>query len=142
MSNDRPQGAAAETPAKVSASTVDPEGIQAEDPENLAAALRYAATGWPVFALSATKMPLKLCGSCPPHGPSHDGETAFLTGHAAFVGLLGAGVALVAALLIWEHSIVRPGDLSRLDVAFFSLNGYVSIVFLAATVADIFFVRR
>ena len=53
-----------------------------------------------------------------------------------------AGVAIVAALLIWEHAIVRPGDLSRLNVAFFSLNGYVSVVFLAATVADIFFLRR
>ncbi|MEP6761658.1 MAG: bifunctional DNA primase/polymerase, partial [Sporichthyaceae bacterium] len=40
----------------------------------IAAALRYAAAGWPVFALSSTKAPLKLCGSCPPHGLDHDGE--------------------------------------------------------------------
>ncbi len=46
------------------------------------------------------------------------------------------GVAIVAALLIYEHAIVRPGDLSRLDVAFFNLNGYVSVVFFAATLID------
>lgn len=47
------------------------------------------------------------------------------------------GVAVVTGLLIWEHAIVRPGDLSRLNMAFFNLNGYVSVVFLAATVADV-----
>jgi 4-hydroxybenzoate polyprenyltransferase len=48
-----------------------------------------------------------------------------------------AGVAVVLLLLIWEHAIVRPSDLSRLDVAFFNLNGYVSVVFLLATLADV-----
>ena len=48
------------------------------------------------------------------------------------------GVGIVLALLIWEHAIVTPTDLSRLNVAFFSLNGYVSVVFLAATLIDIF----
>lgn len=48
------------------------------------------------------------------------------------------GVGVMTGLLIWEHAIVRPDDLSRLDVAFFSLNGYVSLVFLAATWLDIF----
>jgi len=48
-----------------------------------------------------------------------------------------AGVAIVIALLVWEHTIVRPGDLSRLDMAFFSLNGYVSVVFFVATLVDV-----
>jgi 4-hydroxybenzoate polyprenyltransferase len=48
-----------------------------------------------------------------------------------------AGVVLVTALLVYEHAIVRPGDLSRLDVAFFTLNGYVSVAFFAATLADV-----
>jgi 4-hydroxybenzoate polyprenyltransferase len=48
-----------------------------------------------------------------------------------------AGVALVLALLVYEHAIVRPTDLSRLDVAFFNLNGYVSVVFFVATLADV-----
>jgi 4-hydroxybenzoate polyprenyltransferase len=51
------------------------------------------------------------------------------------------GVALIAAILVWEHAIVRPTDLSRLDKAFFDLNGYVSLAFFAATVADVL-VRR
>ena len=48
-----------------------------------------------------------------------------------------AGVALVIALLVYEHAILRPDDLSRLDVAFFNLNGYVSVVFFIATLADV-----
>ncbi|HEY0707303.1 MAG TPA: UbiA-like polyprenyltransferase [Polyangia bacterium] len=47
------------------------------------------------------------------------------------------GVALIVLLLIWEHAILRPDDLSRLNKAFFDLNGYVSLAFLAATLADV-----
>jgi 4-hydroxybenzoate polyprenyltransferase len=47
------------------------------------------------------------------------------------------GVAVVAALLVYEHSIVRPNDLSRLDAAFFTLNGYVSVAFFVATLVDV-----
>jgi 4-hydroxybenzoate polyprenyltransferase len=47
------------------------------------------------------------------------------------------GVAAVVGLLAWEHAIVRPSDLSRLNMAFFNLNGYISVVFLVATVADV-----
>ena len=46
------------------------------------------------------------------------------------------GVAVVIALLIYEHAIVRPNDLSRLNVAFFNLNGYVSVVFFIAKLVD------
>jgi 4-hydroxybenzoate polyprenyltransferase len=42
-----------------------------------------------------------------------------------------AGVGVVAALLLYEHSLVREDDLSRLDAAFFTMNGVISIVFLA-----------
>ena len=45
------------------------------------------------------------------------------------------GVLVGAALIAWEHRLVKPGDLSRLDVAFFTANGLVSvIVFLGALV--------
>ncbi|HKO03275.1 MAG TPA: UbiA-like polyprenyltransferase [Candidatus Acidoferrales bacterium] len=40
-----------------------------------------------------------------------------------------AGVAAVAALLVYEHSLVAPDDLSRLDAAFFTTNGFISILF-------------
>jgi 4-hydroxybenzoate polyprenyltransferase len=48
-----------------------------------------------------------------------------------------AGVAIVTALLVYEHAIVRPNDLSRLDIAFFNLNGYVSVAFFVATLIDV-----
>ena len=47
------------------------------------------------------------------------------------------GVAAVAALLAYEHSLVRPGDLRRLDAAFFTVNGVISLVFLAFVLADV-----
>ncbi len=39
------------------------------------------------------------------------------------------GVAAVAALLIYEHTLVRPGDLRRLNAAFFTVNGVIALVF-------------
>jgi 4-hydroxybenzoate polyprenyltransferase len=47
------------------------------------------------------------------------------------------GVAATAALLAYEHSIVRPGDLRRLDAAFFTLNGVISVVFFAFVALDV-----
>ena len=46
------------------------------------------------------------------------------------------GLAIVAALLGYENSIVHPDDLSRVNVAFFTLNGVISVVFLAGVLAD------
>jgi 4-hydroxybenzoate polyprenyltransferase len=40
------------------------------------------------------------------------------------------GLAVIAGLLAYEHSLVRPNDLSRLNLAFFNVNGYISIVAL------------
>ena len=51
--------------------------------------------------------------------------------------LYWAGVAVTAALLVYEHSIVRPGDLRRLDAAFFTLNGVISVVFFAFVALDV-----
>jgi 4-hydroxybenzoate polyprenyltransferase len=48
---------------------------------------------------------------------------------------LAAGAALVAVLLAWEHRLVRPGDLSRLDAAFFTMNGVISLAFFAVVLA-------
>jgi 4-hydroxybenzoate polyprenyltransferase len=47
------------------------------------------------------------------------------------------GVAAVAVLLGYEHSLVRPGDLRRLDAAFFTVNGVISVVFFAFVAADV-----
>jgi 4-hydroxybenzoate polyprenyltransferase len=70
--------------------------------------------------------------------------------HLAVVALLGwfavlfhfgaagmAGIALVALLLLYEHSLVSPRDLRRLNAAFFTMNGVIAMVFLAFVAADI-----
>jgi 4-hydroxybenzoate polyprenyltransferase len=69
----------------------------------------------------------------------HLGTVALLA--AAGVGLdVGVfywlGVAAVASLLGYEHSLVRPGDLRRLDTAFFTMNGVISVTFFAFVLAD------
>ena len=47
------------------------------------------------------------------------------------------GFAAVSAILFWEHRIVAPDDLSRINRAFFDLNAYVSVGYFLATVADL-----
>jgi 4-hydroxybenzoate polyprenyltransferase len=46
------------------------------------------------------------------------------------------GLLAVAGLLLYEHTIVRPGDTRRLDAAFFTVNGVISIVFFAFVLID------
>ncbi|HKV05489.1 MAG TPA: UbiA-like polyprenyltransferase [Candidatus Acidoferrales bacterium] len=41
-----------------------------------------------------------------------------------------AGIGVVAALLAYEHSLVKPNDLSKMNAAFFTVNGYISLLFL------------
>ena len=70
--------------------------------------------------------------------------------HAGMIGLLlwlvelfrlgplaTIGVGAVAALLLYEHSIVSPGDLRRMNAAFFTLNGVISVLFFAFFAADV-----
>lgn len=47
------------------------------------------------------------------------------------------GVGAVAGLLAYEHAIVRPGDLRRLDAAFFTVNGLISVVYFAFVALDV-----
>jgi 4-hydroxybenzoate polyprenyltransferase len=65
----------------------------------------------------------------------------------AFVGLgwmagLGwpywLGVVAVAGLFVYEHSLVSPTDLSRLDIAFFNVNGYIAVILFVAVLAGRF----
>lgn len=70
--------------------------------------------------------------------------------HAATVGLLLAvglglevgalywvGVGAVGALLLYEHLLVRPGDLRRLDAAFLTMNGVISVAFFVFVLVDV-----
>ncbi len=59
---------------------------------------------------------------------------------AFHLGALAAvGVAVVALLLLYEHRLVSPDDLSRLDAAFFTMNGVISIIFFIFVAADLLF---
>ncbi len=59
-------------------------------------------------------------------------------GWSTGLGLLyWAGWAAVVALLAYEQSLVSPRDLSRLDVAFFNVNGYIALIVLASVVGGL-----
>ncbi len=47
------------------------------------------------------------------------------------------GVGIVVLIFIYEHAIVKPNDLSRVNLAFFTLNGMISLVLMALSIADI-----
>ena len=55
--------------------------------------------------------------------------------------LAALGVAVVALLVGYEHSLVRANDLSRLNAAFFTMNGVISMVFFFFVAADLIFSR-
>jgi 4-hydroxybenzoate polyprenyltransferase len=60
-----------------------------------------------------------------------------LVGLGLDVGVLyWLGVAAVAALLVYEHALVRPSDLRRLDAAFFTVNGMISVILFAFVLAE------
>ena len=69
----------------------------------------------------------------------HALSVAFLIafGIAAGLGVIYyLGVAVVAWLLFYEQSLVKKGDLSKLDMAFFTMNGVISIIFFAFVLLD------
>ena len=71
---------------------------------------------------------------------SHGVMVLFLLGLLLFVGQLGVlysiGVVLVAILLFYEHSLVRPDDLSRINIAFFNINGIISLGLMVFVIID------
>src|SRR6267378_2531845 len=69
------------------------------------------------------------------HGMAIVALVAFGYG-AALGAAYFAGVGIGAGLIAWEHQLVRPGDLSRLNAAFFTANGIVSIVVFLGALVD------
>jgi 4-hydroxybenzoate polyprenyltransferase len=53
----------------------------------------------------------------------------------------GAGIVVVTAMLLYEHWLLRSGDLTKLDAAFFNMNGYISVAIMVFTAAEVL-VRR
>lgn len=50
------------------------------------------------------------------------------------------GLIFVSALLIWEHLLVQPDDFSKLGVAFFNINGYISIILLISILGSLYII--
>lgn len=69
------------------------------------------------------------------HGATIPALVAFGYG-AGFGAWYYLGVLIAAGILAWEHHLVRPGDHSRLDAAFFTMNGVMSVVVFAFALVD------
>ncbi|MGC8853179.1 MAG: UbiA family prenyltransferase, partial [Hydrogenobacter sp.] len=52
-------------------------------------------------------------------------------GYIYFIGLL-----VLAGFLVYEHSLIKPHDLSKINKAFFTVNGYISMIFLLVVILD------
>jgi 4-hydroxybenzoate polyprenyltransferase len=63
---------------------------------------------------------------------------------AAVGGVMGLGwvywlgLGVVAGLLVYEHSLVSPTDLSRVNLAFFNVNGYIALTIFATTFISLY----
>ncbi len=91
-----------------------------------------------VPALLGLRGALRVARAC------HALAVAGLVGFWALAGLGPAtlvGVGAIALLLLYEHRIVRHDDFSRVGTAFFTVNGVVSLLFLAAVAADVTLLR-
>ena len=56
-----------------------------------------------------------------------------------FGWLYWTGVLVFIGMLVYQHSIVKPNDLRRVNIAFMTANGIASVVFAAFVIADLFF---
>ena len=109
---------------------------------------------WPAWALFYSLFDLEFDREQGLHSfATRFGERRLFWGarlaHAATVALLAAvgfglhlaalywlGIGAVAVLLAYEHALVRPGDLRRLNAAFFTMNGVISVVFFGFVLAE------
>ncbi len=62
-----------------------------------------------------------------------------LTGYFAGLGYIYyAGLMILTGFLIYEHTLIKEDDLSKINVAFFTINGYISIMYMIVVILDIF----
>ena len=62
-----------------------------------------------------------------------------LTGYFSGSGIVYfTGVVILSAFLVYEHSLIKENDLSKINVAFFTINGYVSILYMVVVILDIY----
>ena len=72
---------------------------------------------------------------------AHFGSVLCLAGFGVTTGLHAAyfaGVTVAGILVVYEHSLVRPDDLTRVNAAFFTMNSIISLLILAATAVDVY----
>lgn len=77
--------------------------------------------------------------------PIHLLAVACYTGFGIAAGMQSAfyvGVGLVAVILVYEAWLLRRGDLTKINLAFFNLNGYVSVIFAVSVLLDLFVLRK
>jgi 4-hydroxybenzoate polyprenyltransferase len=53
-----------------------------------------------------------------------------------------AGVVIALCLIVYEHALVKEDDLSKLNMAFFNMNGYISVTVFVFTLCDVLFIKR
>ncbi len=70
------------------------------------------------------------------------GGLALLGERAGLGWIYFAALIVVAALLLWEHSLVSPLDLSKVNLAFFTVNGWVGVLFFVGVALDLWFQGR
>ncbi|MAT69573.1 MAG: 4-hydroxybenzoate octaprenyltransferase [Planctomycetaceae bacterium] len=78
---------------------------------------------------------LRLAAAC--HFVTIGALAALPLVYPPFGGIWWAGIAAVAALLIYEHALVRPDDLTRVNAAFFNVNAVISLGLLAVGIVDL-----
>jgi 4-hydroxybenzoate polyprenyltransferase len=61
--------------------------------------------------------------------------------YGGFHGIYWLGIAVFTGMLIYQHAIVKPNDLSRVNIAFMTANGIASVVFGVLVIADLFIFR-
>ena len=86
------------------------------------------------FGIAAALRAARVSPTSSPPSPSP--PPAGRSGSACYYWV---GWLVVAGLLVYEHSLVSATDLSRLDMAFFNVNGYISVITFAAAVAGLWY---
>jgi 4-hydroxybenzoate polyprenyltransferase len=70
------------------------------------------------------------------------GAVCFAGWYGGFGWLYWTGVLVFIGMLVYQHSIVKPGDLRKVNLAFMTANGFASVLFAIFTIADLFLRKR
>ena len=71
------------------------------------------------------------------HMRHHRSASSWCISHTSFPGSPWPGIAVLSGVLVYEHVVIRPGDLTRVNMAFFTLNGIFSISLFILILGDV-----